>query len=459
MSSKSERTVSAGFPAFSAKAGAAKSSHGFLKAARAVLIIIAAILAVLIFVSDTDSLITGRSCIIYPMGGSMVNYSAGFIRRGLFGEIMMLLNTAVQPIISIIILSAASLGFIFYILLGRMIRLKAGFPFILATLFAPSLIMMQRDTNFLRTDGMLIALNLAASCILLHLLFRKRYKEQSFSGMLCIDAVILTILLVSALIHELSASLLPPVMLLYFLYARKARRVMHFIFAAVILFIVYAVMMTRYKYSDPVIVAESWSGVYSDTASIRFNPGLVNVADRSYANQYLNMSVELIKKDGMTLLRNMLITVLWPFAVLMLSGISVFRSASVRAMMIRFLLIASCLCPIGLSLVGIDFGRWFALSATNLAAYTLLIAHPAFRRRRKRFPRGFRRATGIFVKGCVIVTAAVLFGYRLDTSGYFFGPYLNYREQARQIITNTSNLPRDMKPLLTREKVIQKSGC
>jgi len=73
---------------------------------------------------------------------------------------------------------------------------------------------------------------------------------------------------------------------------------------------VYAVMMTQFKYSDLAVVAESWSGVYSDTASIRYNPGLVNVADRSYANQYLNVSVELIKKDGMTLLRNMLITVL-----------------------------------------------------------------------------------------------------------------------------------------------------
>ena len=221
-----------------------------------------------------------------------------------------------------------------------MIRLNVGFPFILAILFAPSLIMMQRDTYFLCIDGMLIALNLAAFCILLHLLFRKRYKEQSFPAMLCIDAVILTILLVSALMHELSASLLPPVMLLYFLYARKVRRVMHFLFAAVLLFIVYAVMMTQFKYSDPVVVAESWSGVYSDTASIRFNPGLVNVADRSYANQYLNMSVELIKKDGMTLFRNMLITVLWPVAVLMLSGISVFRSASLRSVIIRLLLIA-----------------------------------------------------------------------------------------------------------------------
>ena len=405
MSSKPLRTVSVGLPASGAKASEMKPAQRLLKAARAVLIIAAAVLAGLIFVSDTDSLITGRSCIIYPMGGSMVNYSAGFIRRGLFGEIMMLMNTAVQPIVSIIILSAASLGFILYIFLRRMIRLNAGFPFILAIIFAPSLIMMQRDTNFLRTDGMLIALNLAASCILLHLLFRKTRKGRnrvSFAGMLCTDAVILSILLVSALMHELSASMLPPVMLLYFLYARKVRRVMHFLFAAVLLFIVYAVMMTQFKYSDPVVVAESWSGVYSDTASIRYNPGLVNVADRSYANQYLNMSVELIKKDGMTLLRNMLITVLWPFAVLMLSGISVFRSASVRAMMIRFLLIASCLCPIGLSLVGIDFGRWFALSATNLAAYMLLIAHPAFRRRRKRFPRGFRRITGIFVKGCVI---------------------------------------------------------
>jgi hypothetical protein len=56
-----------------------KPAQRLLKAARVVLIIAAAVLAGLIFVSDTDSLITGRSCIIYPMGGSMVNYSAGFI--------------------------------------------------------------------------------------------------------------------------------------------------------------------------------------------------------------------------------------------------------------------------------------------------------------------------------------------------------------------------------------------
>ena len=62
----------------------------------------------------------------------------------------------------------------------------------------------------------------------------------------------------------------------------------------------------------------------------------------------------------------------------------------------------------------------------------------------EKIPRGFRRITGIFVNGYVIVTAAVLFGYRLDTSGYFFLTYLNYRERAKQIITITSNLPRDM---------------
>ena len=56
-----------------------KPAQRLLKAARVVLIIAAAVLAGLIFVSDRDSLITGRSCIIYPMGGSMVNYSAGFI--------------------------------------------------------------------------------------------------------------------------------------------------------------------------------------------------------------------------------------------------------------------------------------------------------------------------------------------------------------------------------------------
>ena len=56
-----------------------KPAQRLLKAARGVLIIAAAVLAGRMGVSDTDSLITGRSCIIYPMGGSMVNYSAGFI--------------------------------------------------------------------------------------------------------------------------------------------------------------------------------------------------------------------------------------------------------------------------------------------------------------------------------------------------------------------------------------------
>ena len=129
---------------------------------------------------------------------------------------------------------------------------------------------MQRGARIIQDDALLIALNLAASCLLLRLISHRKQPslhKPSFAGMLSIDFVIVTLLTVSALIHELSASLLPPVMLLFFIYARKVRRTMHAAAASVLLITVYAALMTSFKYADPDTIAESWSGIYGDPDS------------------------------------------------------------------------------------------------------------------------------------------------------------------------------------------------
>lgn len=88
---------------------------------------------------------------------------------------------------------------------------------------------MHRGFELVRSDLTIMALNLAAVCILLKLIFQKRCSDgnsrgmtadtggrQSFVRMLLIDSVLFTIFTVSALIHELSITLLPPVILLFF---------------------------------------------------------------------------------------------------------------------------------------------------------------------------------------------------------------------------------------------------
>ena len=459
MFTKPENPVSESTSMNKADSAAPASCHGIMRVLRPAVTAAAAVLLVLIFTSETDMLITGRSCLTYPMGSSMVNYAAGFVRRGLYGEILMLMNAVCQPFIAMLLISAISLIFIVYMLISRMARLGIGLPFILAVLFSPSLILMQRDTNFLRSDCLVIALNLTASCILLHLLFRKRQSAMSHAGMLGIDAVIFSLLLLSALIHELSASLLPPVLLLFFLYCRRGRKIRHFVLAIVTLAAVYAVMMTHFKYSDVGIIADSWAGVYSDSSSLRLNPGLVNVVDQSMAMMHVHMSLDQIRQQGFSLFSNMLIAVALPFAFLMLSGITVFRSASSRARKIRIVLIAACLGPLGLCLAGIDFGRWFSICAINLAVHTLLIAHASGRRWFESFPQNFRRLTFWWCRAAVLAAALVLLSYRLHTFGFFVRTGGSAWQQTVQMAANVSHLPEDIKPLLSREKIIQKSGC
>ena len=58
-------------------------------------------------------------------------------------------------------------------------------------------------------------------------------------SMLAVDCIIFILLTVSALIHELSATLLPPVILIFFIYARKAGRIMHAATVTALLLLVY----------------------------------------------------------------------------------------------------------------------------------------------------------------------------------------------------------------------------
>lgn len=336
----------------------------------------------MIFASDIDGMIKGSINFSYTLGCSMANYSAGFLRRGLSGEIVGFMNILFQPFIFLMLLSFCCLVFILSLMLGRMMRLHVKLPYILAILFSPSLILMQRGENFIRSDFVVMSLNFAASCILLHLLFHKKQvllAKTSFAGMLAVDAVIFVILAVSALIHELSASLLPPVMVIFFIFARKARRIMHAVSVFAMLVLIYAVVMAFFTFSNSDTVAESWNGIYQNPDSFRFNSGLMNTADRQNALNYFDITLTLLRECGLVLIPHLLIAVAVPFTVLIFSGITIFHSASSRAWKARCLLIISCACPLGLSIAGEDFGRWFSLCAMNLTVYSLLTAHPAGR--------------------------------------------------------------------------------
>ena len=349
----------------------------------------------MIFVSDIDGMITGSLDFTYAFGCGLVNYSAGFIRRGLLGEILVTL------------LASASLIFIFCVILSRLIRLNAALPYILAIIFSPSLIFMQRGARIIQDDALLIALNLAASCLLLRLISHRKQPslhKPSFAGMLSIDFVIVTLLTVSALIHELSASLLPPVMLLFFIYARKVRRTMHAAAASVLLITVYAALMTSFKYADPDTIAESWSGIYGDPDSFRYNTALLNTADKAHALNCVRMTLTLLRESGPAYIPQLL-----------LSGITIFHSASSRARRARTLLAVLCTCPLGLCLVGYDFGRWFSVCAINLTAYCLLIAHPAGRPGPGEILSEKDRIAKNLIKQCAVTVVAVaLLYFRLD---------------------------------------------
>ena len=292
-------------PGISSTDTAGNSSAQFLrsllKISRSCIITSAVLFILMIFASDIDGMITGSLDFTYAFGCGLVNYSAGFIRRGLLGEILQSMNLLCQPFLAVTLLASASLIFIFCVILSRLIRLNAALPYILAIIFSPSLIFMQRGARIIQDDALLIALNLAASCLLLRLISHRKQPslhKPSFAGMLSIDFVIVTLLTVSALIHELSASLLQPVMLLFFIYARKVRRTMHAAAASVLLITVYAALMTSFKYADPDTIAESWSGIYGDPDSFRYNTALLNTADKAHALNCVRMTLTLLRESG-----------------------------------------------------------------------------------------------------------------------------------------------------------------
>ena len=429
-----------------------------MEIARACLIAASVLAVLIIFAGDIDGMATGKIDITYSLGCSLVSYSAGFIRRGLLGEIIQHMDVLFQPFLSITILASVSLLFILWVILAGMIRLRIKLPYILAVIFSPSLIMMQRGGNFIHNDALLVALNLAASCLLARLLFYRAQKspeKTSFPRMLALDFVILVPLTASALIHELSSTLLPPVMLLFLAYARKVHRTMHAAAVSVLLIILYAVMMTCFKYADPDAIAESWTGIYTDSDSFRYNTALLNTADKVHALNCLEMTLTLLKECALAYIPQLLLAVAVPFALL-LSGITIFHSSSSRAMKARCLLILSCLCPLGLCIAGGDFGRWFSICAINLTAYSLLIAHPAGRTEADgRSSEKDRMVRSIMKQSAAIIIAVVLLNFRLDVNGYFSESEQPFSEEAKETAANASNLIRDLKPLITREIVLQ----
>ena len=183
-----------------------------MEIARACLIAASVLAVLIIFAGDIDGMATGKIDITYSLGCSLVSYSAGFIRRGLLGEIIQHMDVLFQPFLSITILASVSLLFILWVILAGMIRLRIKLPYILAVIFSPSLIMMQRGGNFIHND----ASGCTQPCRLMPAGAASFYRAQkspektSFPRMLALDFVILVPLTASALIHELSSTLLPP---------------------------------------------------------------------------------------------------------------------------------------------------------------------------------------------------------------------------------------------------------
>ena len=449
-------------PEISSGDAAGRNSSSFYRSAseafRFILLAAAVLAVILAFASDIDGIVRGYVNFSYPLGCTLVNYSAGFIRRGLLGEIMQFMNVLCQPFLSMVLLSSGSLLFILGVILCRMIRLRIKPAYILAIILSPSLILMQRGENILRSDAIVLALNIAASCIMLRMGFKagSSARRISFAGMLLTDMVIFLMLALSALIHELSASLLPTEMLIFLICAGRVRRTMHAAAVSGLLIILYAVMMTGFKYADPNIIADSWSGIYTDPDSFRYNTALLNTADKVHAQNCLEMTLTLLKECAPAYIPQLLLAVAVPFAILLLSGITVFHSSSSRAGKARCLLILSCLCPLGLCIAGGDFGRWFSICAINLTAYSLLIAHRAGREYHESNLSDREKAVRVISKDCTVIAAAVfLLGLRLDVNGYFSESEQPLSEEVREIAANSSNLFRDLKPLLTREKVLQ----
>jgi len=432
-------------------------------AVRRLLLLLSVMVFAVLFAAEIDIIAAGKARFAYELGNGLVNYSAGFVRRGLFGEIIQFMSVLFQPVVSMILLSLVSNLFIFCIIWKKMTRLQIRLPYILAIIFSPSMILMHRGEEFVRTDAILLALNFAASCFLLHLIFggnRTSYRRDgarsSFYGMLVIDTVLFLVLTASALIHELSAALLPPVMLLFFVYAKRVHRAMHFVALCVLIFVFYGVMMKTFSFADSDVIAESWAGIYTNPDSFRYSDGLLSIVDKVRALDCKQRTMDRLLNGGWPLFTNMIIAVVLPLAVILLSGIRIFHSSSLRSRTIRCLLVVFSMAPLGLCLVGYDFGRWFSFCALNFTVYCLLIAHPASGAGVPQCPNDTDRKIRSVVIQCALIAASlVLLNSRLNWDGKIYQIGSNPLVYIKLAASDSRNLFNDIKPLLTREKVYQ----
>lgn len=414
---------------------------------------------VMLFASDIYKMIRDNWGFNYTMGGNMINYSAGFVRRGLFGEIIQSLNYLVQPFLSEILLSAISLLFIFYIIITRTKTLNVKFIYLLAIIFSPSLFLLHRGEEIFRTDAVVMALNFAASCVLLNKILIGRKISYLVGGgkttsrIFILDFVILLLLTASALIHELSFFLLPPVMLLFFIYCRKNHTVMHFIFVLDIILIIYVVMMLRFTFSDPDTITKSWSDIFGDSAAYRNNGGLTNVVDKNISPKGPPILIARVPGLPIILLFNLFVAVI-PFIFLLISGIKFFQSPSSRSRRIRKILAMLCMTPILLSPIAGDYGRWFSICAFNLVVYSLLTAHPAKMKYSNNSCRKIEKIKGLVKQFIVLVIAIALINYRLRCDGYFYNNDQTIFEETNFIAANFQNLSEYIKQLLMRDLVI-----
>lgn len=446
--------------------------RNFQKIGKFSLITVVVFILITLFVSNIYRMLTGELTgyrgYNYTIGGNTINYSDGFVRRGLFGEILRLMNILFQPFISEMIILVLSNLFILYIILARMIKLHIKATYIIAIILSPSLILMHRWIEFFRTDAFLIALNIAASYLLLSLSFAKRKpwyirifmsrmgggivdSRPTFIKMLVIDFVIFTLLTSSALIHELSAFLLPPVMLIFFFYARKSQRCMHFVALSSMLIVIYS-LVAHFKYADSYIIAKSWSDIYGDPNSFMNNIGLIFVVNKASALGCVNYSINYFQNLPLKIVLHIFLAVAVPLIVLLLSGITIFHSSSARASKIRCILIISCLFPLGLSPIASDLGRWFSFCAINIVVYSLLIAHPV--RMVKHVRKSFRIISA--VKQCIILfMTVILLNFNLFFDGYFYRNDRTTIEEINQIPSYLPNFLNYMDLLITRELIIK----
>ena len=105
----------------------------FLKACSrlsgALLLACTVLIVILLLSFDVYGMLTTARTYQYALGGDMINYAAGFVRRGLFGEIVYFLNQVFQPFVSVLIMSFVSILFMLYVLIARMVRLNMRLPY------------------------------------------------------------------------------------------------------------------------------------------------------------------------------------------------------------------------------------------------------------------------------------------------------------------------------------------